>query len=124
LSCILILRSNELQYHGKTFMHAGAHCNSMQLEISLLAPQFVPRHTTPRGPVATRGDWFSKTAMLDRNQSVTSRNVMQEGAGWAVILGFGFFFSLITSLIVWVDYTFGGTACVSCEYSNRSECIL
>lgn len=38
---------------------------------------------------------------------------LSEGVGYAVVLGFGGFFSLFTTLIVFVDYYFGGTAMTS-----------
>lgn len=47
--------------------------------------------------------------------------MLQEGAGWAIIVGFGFVFSLITSLIVYVDYTFGGTAMTSEEFNTAGD---
>ena len=34
------------------------------------------------------------------------------------MIGFGFVFSLITSLIVWVDYQFAGTAQTSEEFNT------
>lgn len=48
---------------------------------------------------------------------------LQEGAGWAIIIGFGFVFSLITSLIVYVDYTFGGTAMTSEEFNTAGKTV-
>eukprot|EP00892_Ulva_mutabilis_P007270 jgi/Ulvmu1/4915/UM201_0007.1 len=48
---------------------------------------------------------------------------LPEGAGWAIIIGFGFVFSLVTSLIVYVDYTFGGTAMTSEEFNTAGRNI-
>ena len=48
---------------------------------------------------------------------------MQKAAGWAVILGFGFAFSALTSLIVWIDYTFGGTEMTSEEFNTAGRSV-
>lgn len=48
---------------------------------------------------------------------------MQEGAGWAIVLGFGFVFSLLTSFIVYLDYNFGGTAMTSEEFNTAGRSI-
>ena len=45
-------------------------------------------------------------------------SALQEEAGWAVVVGFGFVFSVITSIIVYLDYTFGGTAFSSEEFNT------
>lgn len=48
---------------------------------------------------------------------------LNEGVGWAVILGFGFVFSLITSGIVWLDYTYGGTDMTSEEFNTAGRSV-
>ena len=50
-------------------------------------------------------------------------DALQEGAGWAIVLGFGFVFSLLTSLIVYLDYNFGGTAMTSEEFNTAGRSI-
>jgi hypothetical protein len=34
---------------------------------------------------------------------------LSEGAGYAVVVGFGAFFSIFTTILVFLDYRFGGT---------------
>jgi hypothetical protein len=48
---------------------------------------------------------------------------VQQGAGWAVILGFGVFFALITMFLVWLDVTFGGTQLTSEEFNTAGRSI-
>jgi urea-proton symporter len=48
---------------------------------------------------------------------------VQEGIGWAVIIGFGLAFSLFTTLIVWVDYTYGGTVKSSEAFNTAGRSV-
>ena len=49
--------------------------------------------------------------------------VVQQGVGWAVVLAFGFVFSLLTSLIVYLNYTYGSTAMTSEEFNTASRSV-
>eukprot|EP01023_Acetabularia_acetabulum_P051081 TRINITY_DN5612_c0_g3_i1.p1 TRINITY_DN5612_c0_g3~~TRINITY_DN5612_c0_g3_i1.p1 ORF type:complete len:683 (+),score=122.91 TRINITY_DN5612_c0_g3_i1:137-2185(+) len=46
-----------------------------------------------------------------------------QGIGWAVVLGFGLFFSLLTSLFVFLDYHFGSTNFTSEQFNTAGRKI-
>lgn len=71
-----------------------------------------------------RTNQHSAANVLSGSEAMSSRVSLQEGAGWAIIIGFGFVFSLITSLIVYIDYTFGGTAMTSEEFNTAGTAKL
>eukprot|EP01025_Chloroclados_australasicus_P032562 TRINITY_DN329_c0_g3_i3.p1 TRINITY_DN329_c0_g3~~TRINITY_DN329_c0_g3_i3.p1 ORF type:complete len:665 (-),score=74.41 TRINITY_DN329_c0_g3_i3:419-2413(-) len=48
---------------------------------------------------------------------------LSEGVGWGVVLGFGLFFSLLTSLFVLLDYNFGGTQFTSEQFNTAGRMI-
>eukprot|EP01024_Parvocaulis_polyphysoides_P012609 TRINITY_DN145_c0_g1_i8.p1 TRINITY_DN145_c0_g1~~TRINITY_DN145_c0_g1_i8.p1 ORF type:complete len:670 (-),score=124.97 TRINITY_DN145_c0_g1_i8:1431-3440(-) len=48
---------------------------------------------------------------------------LSQGVGWAVVLGFGLFFSLLTSLFVFLDYNFGGTVFTSEQFNTAGRMI-
>ena len=57
---------------------------------------------------------------------------LSEGAGYAVVVGFGAFFSIFTTILVFLDYRFGGTKQTSeqvclfrnspCHWHRSSHC--
>ena len=48
---------------------------------------------------------------------------LSEGAGYAVVVGFGAFFSIFTTILVFLDYRFGGTKQTS-EQVWASSCLV
>lgn len=46
--------------------------------------------------------------------------ILPVGAGYGVVLGFGLFFSLFTTLLVWLDSKFAGTEYGSSELFNTA----
>eukprot|EP01025_Chloroclados_australasicus_P054480 TRINITY_DN645_c0_g1_i2.p1 TRINITY_DN645_c0_g1~~TRINITY_DN645_c0_g1_i2.p1 ORF type:complete len:669 (-),score=98.15 TRINITY_DN645_c0_g1_i2:461-2467(-) len=56
-------------------------------------------------------DFFGGTPPLD------------QGAGWGVVVGFGIFFSVLTSLFVILDYNFGGTQFTSEQFNTAGRMI-
>jgi Na+/proline symporter len=48
---------------------------------------------------------------------------VQQGVGWAIIIGFGALFALITSFIVWLDVTYHGTQITSEEFNTAGRSI-
>ncbi|GAB5407553.1 MAG: hypothetical protein Aurels2KO_57840 [Aureliella sp.] len=45
------------------------------------------------------------------------------GVGYAVVLGFGLFFSIFTTIVVFVDYKFGGTVATSEQFNTAGRSI-
>lgn len=49
--------------------------------------------------------------------------VLSKGLGYFVLLGFGAFFSVFTTIIVFLDYKFGGTAVTSEQFNTAGRSI-
>ena len=47
---------------------------------------------------------------------------LSEGAGYAVVVGFGAFFSIFTTILVFLDYRFGGTKQTSEQVCDSVWC--
>ena len=46
---------------------------------------------------------------------------LSQGAGYAVVVGFGAFFSIFTTILVLMDYRFGGTKQTSEQVCSASD---
>lgn len=46
-----------------------------------------------------------------------------QGVGYGIVIGFGIFFSVFTSILVWLDYSFGGTRTTSEQFNTAGRSI-
>ena len=49
--------------------------------------------------------------------------VLPEAVGWAVIVAFGFIFSIFTSCLVWLDYNYGDTQQTSEQFNTAGRFV-
>jgi hypothetical protein len=47
-----------------------------------------------------------------------------QGVGYGIVVGFGAFFSILTTVMVWLDYRFGGTRTSSEQFNCAGRTIL
>mmetsp|Transcript_3555 Transcript_3555/g.10340 ORF Transcript_3555/g.10340 Transcript_3555/m.10340 type:complete len:694 (-) Transcript_3555:691-2772(-) len=66
---------------------------------------------------------FGIASLSNRDSFFAGQPVLSQGAGYGIVLGFGIFFSLFTSLIVWMDYRFGGTRTSSEQFNCAGRTI-
>lgn len=66
---------------------------------------------------------FGLTEYDGRCEFFANNAPLPAGAGWAIVVGAGFVFSLLTSLLVWLDYNFGGTAMTSEEFNTAGRSV-
>eukprot|EP00871_Galdieria_phlegrea_P004611 jgi/Galph1/5150/GphlegSOOS_G3780.1 len=63
-------------------------------------------------PVSQGGQYCSNIFGLSQYQNVTqfftNQSILPVGAGYGIVLGFGFFFAVFTSFMVWLDVKIGG----------------
>lgn len=52
---------------------------------------------------------FGIASLSNRDSFFNHQAVLSQGTGYGIVLGFGIFFSVFTSLMVFLDYRFGGT---------------
>lgn len=50
-------------------------------------------------------------------------SLLSQGIGYAIILGFGGFFSLFTTFFVFLDIRFGGTKITSEMFNTAGRCV-
>lgn len=48
---------------------------------------------------------------------------LSEALGWVIVVAFGALFTLLTSVLVWLDYRFGGTSSTSEQFSTAGRTI-
>jgi hypothetical protein len=50
--------------------------------------------------------------------------IFPQGAGWAIVIGFGIFFAIFASALVYLDIAFSGEVSVQRKRSRHMPCTL
>ena len=62
-------------------------------------------------------------AALSRAGGTGTDTVLPQGAGYGIVLGFGVFFSVFTSLLVYLDTKYGGTKMTSEQFNTAGRSV-
>lgn len=73
--------------------------------------------------MSLRENLFGLTEYDFKDKFFGSDTLLSKGIGYVVLLGFGAFFSVFTTIIVFLDYKFGGTVVNSEQFNTAGRSI-